>query len=316
MARWSVVVPTNRPDRFTAFMKAWKPILKDADIVVIHDTETVPDWALDYPVRHYAWDTIPLQHQARRSDMIRSWGIYLAWSADSDFTLTLDDDTLPNFWDIDMLDEYEKVFKTGVPVSDYFNVGALTSYGKPLRGFPFADRQPGDVAVQYGGWHGVLDYDAPTQLAGVRGYESFSSIVLPIPRGTPVTGCIMNCAWKTKYAPIMWQLPLVDGKYNRFGDIWSGLFQKRTLDLFGGAMVVNGKAAVRHERASDAISNLERETPGVRINETLWESLWTARPGSSLIETYRNVTDAAIPAFPRDYAKVFRAARDEWLTLF
>src|ERR1044072_5911553 len=104
----------------------------------------------------------------------------------------------------------------------------------------------------------------------------------------------MNCAWRTAYAPIMWQLPLVDGKYNRFGDIWSALFPKRTPDLYGVGMVVNGQATVTHERAADPIENLEREAPGVRINEEMWALLQAIDGRETLPDTYRPATDAAI----------------------
>lgn len=137
----------------------------------------------------------------------------------------------------------------------------------------------------------------------------------------------MNMAWRTRYAPLMWQLPLYESRFNRFGDIWAGLLAKRVLDHVGCAVVVNGRAAVAHERASDPVANLERETPGVRVNEGLWEALtrvpvfkwpppvedWT------LIDCYREVTRRAdwyFRGFDADYAKHFAACRDEWLALF
>ena len=108
----------------------------------------------------------------------------------------------------------------------------------------------------------------------------------------------------------------MDGCYNRFGDIWSGLFQKRTLDVCGQVMVVNGKASVIHRRASDPIANLERETPGVRLNETLWETLSQTVSEGTVVDVYRAVTDLAATHFERPYRTVFTEARDEWLALF
>ena len=165
--------------------------------------------------------------------------------------------------------------------------------------------------MQYGGWDGVLDYDAPTQLAGVNANEVFHPVVMPVPHGVPVTGCIMNAAWRTEYAPIMWQLPLHAGKYNRFGDIWAGLFAKKVLDSEGKVMVVNGEATVRHERASNPIVNMEREAPGIPVNEDLWAALTGG--------DYRTVTDSAHKFFKthdHEYALHFRDARDEWLRLY
>lgn len=290
-------------------------MLRDAHVITVHDAQSVPDWAGEFSGSHQAWDTIGLKHHAKQADMVRSWGFFKAHQQGFEFTLTLDDDVRPAYG-IDILAQYERVFQTGAPCSPYLNVGALTTYGKPLRGFPYKDRAPAEVAVQYGGWDGVLDYDAPTQLGGVNDHEKFSSVVLPIPRGNPVTGCIMNCAFQTRYAPIMWQLPLLDGKYNRFGDIWSGLFQKKTLDVIGAVMVVNGKAKVRHVRASDPLANLEREAPGIPFNENLWEALWSEPADTPMMEVYRSVTNSASTHFPSAYSKHFLEARDEWLALF
>jgi hypothetical protein len=239
---------------------------------------------------------------------VRSWGIYRAWLHAAKYTLTLDDDVRP---DGDLFAAYEKVFEAGAPCSPYLDVGSLTSYGKPLRGFPYGHRTPAEVVVQYGGWEGVLDYDAPTQLAGVNEFEEFHPVVLPVPHGVPVTGCIMNAAWRTDHAKIMWQLPLHKGKFNRFGDIWAGLFAKKTLDAEGKVMVVNGEATVRHERASDPLKNLEREGPGIPVNEDLWANLAG--------HDYQSVLDSAQVFFKRwdhEYALHFSRASQEWVRLF
>jgi hypothetical protein len=323
MPRWTVVVPTNRPDRFKQFLDDWHGLFDRhrVSLVVVQDLPenhgTIVDAGLAAPfeVEFHAYGSILAKHIPRKTDMIRSWGIYRAWQRGSKFTLTLDDDTAPA---CDVFEEYERVFLEGAPLSDYLDVGSLTSFGRPLRGFPFRDRERREVAVQYGGWQGVLDYDAPTQLAGVNQHESFGKLVVPVPRGAAVTGCIMNAAWRTEYAPIMWQLPLHEGKYNRFGDIWSGLLQKRTLDALGKVMVVNGAALVRHERASDPVANLEREMPGIPVNEGLWPRLAPVK-GDGLLGVYEDVTNAAYDEFyshDKAYAKHFWHARDEWLALY
>lgn len=298
------MVPTNRFEQYEQFLDAWEPLFWDHEVSVFKVEDREP------------WKGIP-DFIPRRSDMIRSWGIYQSWKAGTTYTLSLDDDVRPEEG-VDIFEEYERVFESGAPLSGYLSVGSLTTYDGELRGFPFADRQRSEVAVQYGGWNGVLDYDAPTQLAGVRATEAFRPVALPVPRGAAVTGCIMNCAWRTEYAPIMWQLPLHEGRYNRFGDIWSCLLQKKVLDAIGKVMIINGKAVVRHERASDPLNNLDREHPGIRPNEDLWRHLarWdNAEP----TEVYRRVTDAFhgyFRQFDKKYAKHFKSCRDQWLELF
>ena len=306
---WAVVVPTNRPDRYREFIAGWHRLFAE------HDTTVCPVY--DAPTRYtdsgWAWPDLP-DWIPRQTDMCRSWGIYQAWLSGATYTLSLDDDVLP---DSDVFAEYERVFEAGAPVSAYLDVGALTSSGLHMRGFPYRDRNRAEVAVQYGGWNGVLDYDACTQLAVAPGPATFAQVAIAVPKGAAVTGCAMNMAFRTEVAPIMWQLPLLDGRYNRFGDIWAGLFAKRVLDSLGKAVVVNGRATVRHDRASDPVANLAREQPGIAPNEHIFDAL--PLPSGDLTGAYQAVTDQAASYFhERDpsYADWFISCRNNWLDLY
>lgn len=277
-----------------------------------HDATLIP--VLDEP----PWDGIP-DFIPRRTDMIRSWGFYQAWQQGHEWILSLDDDTTPIG---DPLAEYQTVFEWGAVLSDYLSVGALTSADVEMRGFPHKDRAQVPVAVQYGGWHGILDYDAEMQIRlGELRPETFHPIVLPVPRGVPVTGCAMNMAFHRDYTPVMWQLPLHEGRYNRWGDIWAGLLAKAAIDADDyAAVVVNGKASVHHDRASDPAANLAKEQPGRQINETLWEQVTQNLAGRPLlIDAYRiaaeNMLDAIFP-FDPGYCTPFEEALNEWLSLF
>lgn len=300
--RWAVVVPSNRPDRLDEFLTAWRSIFerRNVELFIVRDEPTT-------------WATLP-DWVPRRTDMIRSWGFLQAYATDVDYVLTLDDDVRPlaSQNGSDIFEQYEKVFASGAPLSDYLDVGALTSAGVQMRGFPYGDREPAPVAVQYGGWFGVMDYDARTQLAGAPQSATFSNVVMPVPRGTAVTCCIMNCAFRREVTPIMWQLPLLEGRYNRWGDIWSGLIQKRVLDAVGEVMVINGRASIVHQRASDPLVNLEREAPGIPFNETLWHSL--GQPTGTLAEAWRQTVDAMAETFTDDpeYARVLLDSATAW----
>lgn len=320
-------MPSVRPDSLTKFMQAWEPLFEQHEVSLIVVEDTDDPWDLlytQYESRLVSHKDIP-DWVPRGTDMIRSWGIYLAWLEASEYTLTLDDDVRP-LDGVDILAEYEKAFETPAFFSDYLSVGDLTTAGFALRGFPYRDRKIAIPAIQYGGWHGVLDFDAPTQLLAdpsrVRGHK-FAPVCIPVPKFTPVTTCIMNAAWRTEFAPLMWQLPMHGPLYNRFGDIWSGLLQKKMLDAFGHAMLINGCASVYHERASDPITNLEREAPGIRVNETLWEhlsefDLYEPALGDSIGDAYRSLitTFAKHPDLDPDYAAHLKEASDCWLALF
>lgn len=314
MSKWSVVVPSNRWRRFEEFLTAWTPLFKKHEVIVHVVQDSEEGWDVSRWVNSYSHGDIP-KFIPRGSDMIRSWGIYQAWLDDSDYTLTLDDDVTPIG---DVFDAYERRFEEPAVCSPYFSVGQLTTSKHQMRGFPFADRADARVVIQYGGWRGTLDYDAPTQLVSRPGFEHFKGGSVVIPKGVPVTTCIMNAAWRTEYAPIMWQLPLVDGRYNRFGDIWSGLLQKKILDRDGRAMVINGDASVLHERASNPFANIVREAPGLEINERLWERLsaFDQEPGDTLGDWYRRLLALVADATPAEYGEYLTKTGDCWLGLF
>lgn len=316
MSTWTVIVPTNRPDRFIDFLDAWVDLFTKYDVYLIviqdlpgHDEGIRDNFnrsGLEGELHHQG--TIEAEHIPHRSDMIRSWGIYRAWKTTCDYVLSLDDDTAP---DGDLFEAYEREFERKQPFSRYLSVGALTTFDGQMRGFPYEQRENGKAMVQYGGWNGILDYDAFTQIKGVREEETFFPLVLPVPVEIAVTTCIMNAAWRREFSREMWQLPLFARRYNRFGDIWSGLFQKKVLDFTGGVMLINGRASVTHERASNPHVNIRREKPGMAPNEKLWRML---RVGS-----YETVTRSAWEYFQlhdEPYANHFMAARNEWLGLF
>lgn len=308
MKSWAVVVPSNRPDQLGAFRKAWAPLLQDyeAELIVVHDNEL-------------GWETLPW-FVPRQTDMIRSAGMIAAWKARPDYVLTVDDDTIPAP-KTDLFAAYEDAFDRDWPLERYLSVGALTDAEREMRGFPYR-RRGYRAGIQYGGWHGVPDYDAETQLARAPVATRFHPVVMAVPHGCAVTGSAMNCAWRTELTPLLWQFPLFDGRYKRFGDIWSGLVAKKVADHCGLAVLVNGEACVSHRRASNAKRNAELEAPGRLPNEDLWLGIGgqvLLNDPFDMIGTYREVTDRVavyFDAFDPPYAEHFLRARDGWLDAF
>ena len=86
------------------------------------------------------------------------------------------------------------------------------------------------------------------------------------------------------------------------------LFQKKVLDQLGKVMVINGKASVLHKRASDPHANLERERPGIPLNEDLWARLVSPR--------YESDPHSFFFVRDKPYADHFRKCREQWLNLF
>lgn len=312
--KWSVVVPSCRQEKLEYFKQAWSDLFTryKVDFIVIHDGPK-PVNVGDYGYTEYHWDDIP-DWIPKRTDMIRSWGFYQAWKNGSDFTLSLDDDVTPEG---DIFRAYTHAFSRSWPLENYLSVGGLTNSNLEMRGFPYKNRGK-ECVVQYGGWIGVPDLDAPTQILHPRNESWFSKGVVPIPKSVAVTTCAMNFAFRTKYTPMFFQFPLFEGRYNRFGDIWSGLVQKKVLDHLDKVMVVNGDASVRHERASDPFENLKKEAPGLPLNEDLFDSISVLRD-STVVSSYRSAMDSVIAYFKKidpEYTKHLEKCVWEWLKFF
>lgn len=333
MSYWSVVVPTIRPKNFLSFLDSWQELFeyKRVYLIVVEDADKksaeisarLAGSRLEHA--HICRKDVP-SYIPNTTDMIRSAGILLAKDA-SRFTLSLDDDVSPHINcdrpDYNPFNFYEEVFYKGAVVSPYFSIGHFTSGDYQMRGFPHKYRKKKEVAVQYGGWHVNLDLDAFDQFHANQQQHNeyrFTNYMSPVPQGVPTTCCAMNMAWYNDYSCLMWQLPLLDGLYNRMGDIWSGLFIKKVLDLHDTAMYINGHASVNHIRASDPLVNIRRELPAFEINEGLWESLaGVDKANCDIRYTYIDVTDAAAAyfhKFNKAYANHFLKCRDKWMKNF
>lgn len=279
--KWAVVVPTNRPDQFTKFVNAWAHLFRKhgAHLIVVEDfdemhpeIEKVLQNGVDYTVLcRKAFRHVPFAVPVG-TDMIRSGGFKDAYDMEATYTMSLDDDVVPGF--DDPFEQYELVFEKGSVVSPFLSVASFTDSPYQMRGFPFGDRAPQKVMVQYGGWRGTHDLDAYTQLwdNGER-IGTFDPAVLPVPRGIPMTTCAMNFAFRTESTVAMWQFPLFEGRHNRMGDMWSGLVQKRVCDNVGQVMMLNGLASVHHTRASDPQVNILREQTSFHFGDKVWD--WT-----------------------------------------
>jgi hypothetical protein len=306
MPKWGIVVPSNRPERLQQWRNAWGVHFVEHG----HDVKVYE--VIDLP----PWNGIPTWIP-RCTDGIRSWGFFQAWRDGAERILSMDDDVLPAPG-VDLLAEYDAAFERTWPVAPCFSVGALTGTGLEMRGFPL-DRYGGTdlhprayPLIQYGGWDGVPDLDGRTQLQNPDARSNFARIVLPVPDGAAVTTCAMNFAFYREATPYCWQLTQVEGRYDRWHDIWSGLIQKRILDDLGLPMLVNGRASVIHDRASDPHVNVRKERPGLDRHILLWEELQAARG-------FIGVTDAfaeRVGAGDRIWRETFIRARDAWWGLF
>ena len=133
--------------------------------------------------------------------------------------------------------------------------------------------------------------------------------------------CSMNLAFRREATPLMY-FPLMGEDpsgtrwgYDRFDDIWAGIFAKKILDHLG-LSVVNGSPFVEHRKASDVKKNLLKERRGMAVNEHLWEWVSVARLTQKTPALCYEELAAKI-AFPE--TRYFRNLRDAmriWARLF
>lgn len=268
----AVVVPTNRPERFSEFLTAWMPLFQKHRIhlwkVCDGDKPTAqgfrfytdnPDTELPFgetgifSVKDVMGKYSDLIYN--HNDGVRNLGFAAAYNEGSDIIITLDDDTEPQGDTIqDHLDALNSKHSTS-----WVN----TANEVYMRGFPYGVRDEAECVLSHGVWKGVADFDASTQL--VLGSPELTYRRMALPKGTLFPMCIMNVAFKRCMTPFMYQAPMF-GDINRFADIWGGIEAKKDIDI-NGWCAVTGYAMVKHERASNPFTNLVKEARGVGMNE-------------------------------------------------
>lgn len=264
----AVVVPTIREDCFKRFMNGWRDLFSrhDVDLIKVQDG--------DFPtLTHYGrkkkrHDAVTVRSVEEvmgkdadlifnKNDGVRNLGFaYIAKNLESEYIITLDDDTLPNG---DTIQDHIDALNKRVSVS------WLSTASEYMRGFPYNVREESEVVLSHGVWEGVKDWDAPTQL--INGNKNVEFYKGPIPKGVHYPMCGMNIAFKRKLLPYMYYAPMGHRVgLDRFADIWLGIESKKVIDRKGWA-VVSGYAKVNHNRASNVWTNLVKESKGLGMNE-------------------------------------------------
>ena len=314
----TVVLPTNRPRDCSEFLAAWEPQLRDgAGVIVMEDG---PQRSMDLPpwVRHVSHRqvTAMLGDNARiipqGSSACRSFGTLLAQRTGAEVIWHLDDDCRPEP-DVSYLDAITGLLAANADPAQWWN----TLTGVYPRGYPYnIRRQQRPVMIHHGLWSHVPDLDGRTQLA-------MPDLRLPpatrtdvVPYGAMFPMCGMNLAFSPAAAPLMY-MGLQGGGYpfDRFDDMWAGLFAKRICDHLGWA-VTSGAPSVRHDRASDPERNALIEAPGIEAHEHLWPVIAAAK----LTETtaagcYAEMADVVAGFRTDGYWQELAAAMHAWAEL-
>lgn len=320
-----IVIPTIRN---LDFLKAWGNAFSNCNLIVVEDrTEKLVKTSglKTASISHFNHKDIEKDLGkdswiiSRKNAGIRSYGFLKAYQMGADVIITLDDDCYP--------EEENFVEKHLDNLSFKASEGWFPIYPDPnwmyTRGFPYSNRDKFPVMISHGLWSGALDLDARTEkgLKKPLNKKPYPPIRIIIPFGYFYPMSSMNLAFKCEVTPLMF-FPMMgkapDGKgwgYDRFDDIWAGIFSKKIMDELKMA-VVSGSPFTEHKKASKNQDNLKKEFLGTKVNEILWKQVAKVRltkktPKECYLELAKKVK------FPKTkYFNNLREAMSVWANLF
>jgi hypothetical protein len=290
-----MVIASNREASFAAWRDAWASggsFPWDVTILV-HDGDLPPTGDDDgLGIVRHGWDEIAAaspggkfpEWLSRRDSGIKAWGFLRAvLDHDADVVMTLDDDvvvapgTNPGAYVRGHLDALYRTPRWTTTVPGFTPRGL--PYGLP--GGPDGASSLGGlpVALNMGLWREVPDRDAPHALTegihdGRDGHSweppaaCLATRVIAPDQYAPLCG--MSLAFRRELAPLMYFPRMGQGvPFARFDDIWSGVLAQRAMRHLGLAWTVGGPLAT-HAKASNPMTNLVKEAPGIRANEEFW----------------------------------------------
>lgn len=320
-----VVIPTIRSLKF---LEKWNGEFKHTYGLIIEDhklKEIETPTKFFKKVYHYSHEDIEKEMKgnswifSRKNAGIRTYGFYKAYQLGADVIITLDDDCYPvesNFIK-QHLDNLS--FKTA---ENWF-----ATYPDPkymyTRGFPYGVRNKLRVNLSHGLWSGALDLDAKVEvkLPKLLNEDAYPPIRQIVPRGYFFPMCSMNLAFTREAVPLLF-FPMMgkdvkgaDWEYDRYDDIWSGIFLKKIFDHLGWS-VINGSPYVEHRKASLPHHNLTKELKGMGVNELLWKKVDQIElTQKTPIKCYKELARKMV--FPKGgYFEKLRQAMILWAGLF
>lgn len=307
-----LVVPSIRQASFARFVNEWRPtgLFDRVDLCLMEDNPVKTFPTPDECMYHFSWEDIGNMDWAwivpRRSDTVRSYAYWMAQRQSYEFLMTLDDDCYPEpgYEDLDLQHLALLEGRT-----QWFNT--LNSV-RP-RGTPYYNLGSRPIHVNHGLWTNVLDYDAPQQLVNPIP-EVFTHDNRIVPHGSYHSLCGMNVMWRREAfvlsyhllmghmvdrsrrkrpdvpsGPVLKKLP-----FDRFGDIWCGIVQKKILDRLNWS-ISSGTPYIHHDRASNPFTNLRKEANGLEVNEWFWnriDDVDLSTVNSNPVDCYRAIGNA------------------------
>lgn len=276
----AIVVPTIRPFSINRFLEKWDFRSRGVSVYVVEDnpqiTFRIDEGTVD---SHVSWLEVE-QHLGenawiipRRTDCIRSYGFLLAAQCGADVIISMDDDCLPtdDYPPATFVRQHVMALRRTWPSWESSILCSVNARGHPYN----TEDILRTTLINVGGWTGVPDLSAVSQLVFPKLSHQMHTMA-PVPLGTYFPMCGMNLAFAVEALPMMYFLlmgrtgGLDRHPFDRSGDIWCGLIAKRICDHLR-RFVTAGTPLVNHSKASNVWSNLEKETPGLQVNEYFWQ---------------------------------------------
>lgn len=319
-----VVIPTIRS---LSFLDAWGEEFKTCNLIIVEDHKTREISAPAGGFRqthHYSWSDIHADFGedewifSRQNAGIRSYGFWKAHTLGADVVITLDDDCYPS--DKHFVKQHLDNLSSRAPEA-WFPTFPHPEY-MYARGYPYDVRNKHRVVVSHGLWSNKMDMDAKTQLRiGDVNISAYPPTRQYVPFGYFFPMSSMNLAFTREALPLMY-FPLMgkdpQGKpwgYDRYDDIWAGVFAKKILDHLGLA-VVNGSPFVEHKKASDPSVNLQKEQAGMKENEDMWKRTAAIRlTGDTVTACYEEIAEVVV-SWNTPYFTALGSAMRAWIRLF
>ena len=319
MAETIIVIPNHLPH--LDFLNEWSKVFHDKEIIIVQDIGDKPKIPMPYTnLTIYDHNDIHDDLGAddwiipTRSSACRSYGFYKAWQRGAKQILTLDNDCFPDGSDFfnGHIENLSRRVTLGWSVSN--SQFAFT------RGFPYGLREKSPVGVSHGLWSMVPDLDAATSLHNFDLRFQPSTELIVIPKNNYYTMCGMNLAWVSELTPLMY-FGLFGPEYgfDQYDDIWAGVLSKKVMDHLDYG-VISGYPSVQHRKQSNVFINLNKQAPGLAMNEIFWEIVDGIKlTKNSAAECYEELISSlpdVIANEPEGWTRKFKQAALIWVNLF
>lgn len=251
-----------------------------------------------------------------KTSAIRSYGYLKAYQDNCDVIMTLDNDCYPeieNYWINGHLDSLS--FKTTLGW-----VSSIPDSDIPTRGFPYLIRDKSPIMLSHGLWSNVPDFDGIDMLKNpeLRFDRCLTNKIIPKNNFFPLCG--MNLAWKREITPLMYfGIFGPSWGFDQYDDIFCGIFSKKILDHLNYG-VISGYPSVEHRKQSNAFINLQKQAPGLLLNEELWQMIDEVKLlADNPLDCYKELLDKiqiVTKTDKTDYLLKYIKATKIWLSKF